>query len=45
MLLKLLIAAVLGVLLSVGTALAVVSTQAPVDLEQTESILTTYGER
>jgi hypothetical protein len=44
-LLKLLLAAVIGSLLSVGAALAVVSSQAPEDLEVAESILTTYGER
>ncbi len=45
MLLKLLIAAVVGGLLSVGTALALVSSQAPADLEVAQSILSTYGER
>lgn len=39
-----LIAAMLGVLLSVGVSLALVSSQAPDDLEESGSILSTYGE-
>lgn len=45
MLLKMLLAAVVGSLLSVTAALAIVSTQAPEDLEAAQSILSTYGER
>jgi hypothetical protein len=44
-LLKLLIATLLGVLLSVGSSLALVSSQEPAELETANSILTTYGER
>ena len=43
--LKLFIASLLGVLLSVGTSLALVSSQSPEDLESSNSILSTYGER
>lgn len=42
---KLLIASMLGVLLSVGTSLALVSSQTPADLDAEQSILSSYGER
>ncbi len=42
---KLLIASMLGVLLSVGGSLALVSSQSPEDLQASDSILSTYGER
>lgn len=42
---RLVIAAVLGVLIAVGAALALVSTQEPEDIAQSQSILDTYGER
>ena len=42
---RLVIAAVLGLLVAVGASLALVSTQAPEDIAQSQSILTSYGER
>ena len=44
-LIKLLIFMIIGLLLSVGAALALVSSQAPEDLDVANSILSTYGER
>lgn len=43
--LRVFLAALLGVLLSIGTALALVSSQAPEDIDTGAGVLSSYGER